>query len=195
MLHLSQRYPCHTISLSTLLTASWYVVLQVTVDTRHLLHESQRLNSMGVRPREHGADSVPYMLSTCQKIMQWDRHGPLYGTPAVWSCSCGIISHTHIHAVNKVGRDKVWQILEELKLLLRHPPCNKESSYWTPADKLYMLTHNVQVISCYYLFLYSYNIKQFLTHFGQYENVMWTERGGRKLHVRSSLNGFNIIYE
>lgn len=97
MLHLSERYPCHTISLSTLFTAPWHVLLQVTVDTQHLLHESQRLNSMGVRPRKHGADSVPYMQSTCHKIMCWDRHGPLYGTPAVWYCSCGIISHTHTH--------------------------------------------------------------------------------------------------
>ena len=46
-----------------------------------------------------------------------------------------------------------------------------------------------------YLFLHPYNIKHFFTRFGQHENVMWTERGGRKLHVGSNLNGFNIKYE
>jgi len=133
MLHLS-RYPCHTISLSTLFTASWHVLRQVTVDTRHLLRESQRLNSMGVRRTKHWADSVvPNVQSTYGEIgMDFCMEHQQCGPAAVASSH----AHTHTHTVNKVGRDKIWQTLGELKLPLRHPPHNKDSSYWTPADKL-----------------------------------------------------------
>jgi hypothetical protein len=80
----------------------------------------------------------------------WDRHGLLYGTPAVWSCGCGIISctHTHTHTVNKVGKDKEWQILGELNY--RWDIHHITKTVHTEHQKINLTCwHNVQVIACH----------------------------------------------